>query len=87
MGGIVGHSSNLPDPVVLSSAEVEYIEGHITIMAASHLQMLLCELEGIDESSMEGITPTHFDSNSAMAMGSSYKDTKTHVISYSAIIM
>jgi hypothetical protein len=76
MGGIVDHSSNLPDPVALSSAEVEYIEGHITIMAASHLQMLLCELEGIDESSMKGITPTHFDSNSAIAMGSSYNDIK-----------
>jgi hypothetical protein len=39
------HSSNLPDPVALSSAEAEYNEGCIAFMAASHLRMLLCELE------------------------------------------
>jgi len=47
----------------------------MAFMAASHLRMLLYELEGIDESS---IVPTimYFDSRSAMAMGSSYRDTK-----------
>lgn len=40
MGGIVDHSSNLPDLVALSSAEAEYKEGCIAMMAASHLQML-----------------------------------------------
>ena len=44
-------------------------------MAASHLRMLLCELEGIDESSMEPTT-MFFDSKSAIAMGNSYRDTK-----------
>ncbi len=53
MGGIVDHSSNLPDPVALSSAEAKYNEGCIAIMAASHLRMLLCEFEGIEESSMQ----------------------------------
>jgi hypothetical protein len=75
MGGVVDHSSNLPDPVALSSAEVEYNEGCIAIMAASHLRMLLCEFEGITESSMKA-TPIYFDSKSAIAMGNSYKDTK-----------
>jgi hypothetical protein len=44
-------------------------------MAASHLQMLLCELEGIDEGDMAPTT-MYFDSKSAMAMGNSYRDTK-----------
>ena len=75
MGGIVDHSSNMPDSVALSSAEAEYNKGCVAFMAASHLRMLLYELEGIDESS---IVPTimYFDSRSAMAMGSSYRDTK-----------
>ncbi|MFN9983118.1 MAG: hypothetical protein ACK53Y_24540, partial [bacterium] len=46
MGGIVDHSSNMPDPVALSSAEAEYNEGCVAFMAASHLRMLLCEFEG-----------------------------------------
>jgi hypothetical protein len=37
--------------------------------------MLLCELEGSDESSMKPTT-MFFDSRSAIAMGSSYRDTK-----------
>jgi hypothetical protein len=37
--------------------------------------MLLCEIEGIDESSLTA-TPIYFDSKSAMAMGNSYKDMK-----------
>jgi hypothetical protein len=76
MGGIVDHSSNMPaDPVALSSAEAEYNEGCVAFMAASHLRMLLSELEGIDESEMPP-TAMFFDSKSAIAMGSSYKDTK-----------
>jgi hypothetical protein len=75
MGGIVDHSSNMPDPVALSSAEAEYNEGCVAFMAASHLRMLLCELEGIEEEKM-GPTTMFFDSKSAIAMGSSYRDTK-----------
>ena len=58
-----------------ASAEAEYNEGCIAMMAASHLRMLLCEFEGIGESSMQP-TPIYFDSKSAIAMGSNYKDTK-----------
>jgi len=50
MGGVVDHSSNLPDPVALSSAEAEYNKGCIAFMAASRLRMFLAELEGIEES-------------------------------------
>jgi hypothetical protein len=75
MGGIVDHSSNMPDPVALSSAEAEYNEGCVAFMAASHLRMLLCELEGIEDADMAPTT-IFFDSKSAIAMGSSYKDTK-----------
>jgi hypothetical protein len=75
MGGIVDHSSNMPNPLALSLAEAEYNEGCVAFMAASHLRMLLCELEGVDESSM-GPTTMLFDSKSAIAMGSSYRDTK-----------
>ncbi len=47
----------------------------MAFMAASHLRMLLCELEGIEETSMVPTT-MFFDSKSAIAMGSSYRDTK-----------
>ena len=33
MGGIVDHSSNMPDPVALSSAEAEYNEACLACMA------------------------------------------------------
>jgi hypothetical protein len=81
MGGVVDHSSNLPDPVALSSAEAEYNEGCIAFMAASHLQMFLAELEGIEESKLPP-TAMFFDSKSAIAMGESYKETKhtRHII-------
>jgi hypothetical protein len=75
MGGVIDHHSNPPDPVALSSAKAEYNEGCITMMAASNLRMLLCEKEGIVESSMPPTT-IYFDSKSAMALGNSYKDTK-----------
>jgi hypothetical protein len=75
MGGIIDHSSNLPDPVAMSLAEAKYNEGCIAFMAASHLRMLLAELEGVEEQDMEP-TNIFFDSKSAIAMGDSYKDTK-----------
>jgi hypothetical protein len=71
VGGIIDHSSNLPDPVALSSAKAEYNEGCIAFMATSHLHMLLCEMEGIPESSMAA-TNVYFDSKSDIAMGNSY---------------
>jgi hypothetical protein len=43
-------------------------------MTASHLRMILCELEGVDESTMD-TTIIYFDSKSAIAMGLSDRDT------------
>jgi len=75
MGGVVDHSSNLPEPVALSFAEAEHNIGRIAFMAASHLRMFLAELEGIEESELPPTT-MYFDSKSAIAMGENYKDTK-----------
>jgi hypothetical protein len=75
MGGVVNHSSNLPDPVAMSSAEAEYNEGCIAFMASNHLRMLLAELEGVEE---KHLSPTnfYFDNKRAIAMADNYKDTK-----------
>jgi hypothetical protein len=75
MGGVVNHSSNLPNPSALSSAEAEYNEGCLTMMATTHLCMLLAELEGTND---ESLSPTniYFDSRSAIAMGRNFRDTK-----------
>jgi hypothetical protein len=67
----VDHSSNMPDPVALSSTEAEYNEGCTAFMVASHLRMLLCKLEGIQDETMES-TSIYFDSKSAIAMGINY---------------
>jgi hypothetical protein len=75
MGGIIDHSSNMPDPVALSSAEAEYNEGCVAFMAASHLRMLLCEFLGVRDEETSA-TSMYFDSKSAIAMGVNYKDTK-----------
>jgi hypothetical protein len=75
MGGIVDHSSNMPDPIALSLAEAEYNEGCVAFMASSHLRMLLCEFEGVRDKDTPATT-IYFDSKSAIAMGANYKDTK-----------
>jgi hypothetical protein len=75
MGGAIDHSSNMPYPIALSSAEAEYNEGCIAFMAANHLRMLLCKLEGSTDDTKDA-TSKYFDSKSAIAMGNNYKDTK-----------
>jgi hypothetical protein len=51
-------------------------------MAASHLRMLLCEMENTDESKIPPTT-IFFDSKRAIAMGQSNRDTKhtSHILS------
>ncbi len=39
MGGMVEHSSIMPDPVALSSAEAEYNEACLACMATAHLNI------------------------------------------------
>jgi hypothetical protein len=75
MGGAIDHSSNMPDPVAMSSVEAKHNEGCIAFMAASHLQMLLCELTNKQDETMP-LTTIYFDSKSAIAMGANFKDTK-----------
>jgi len=75
MGGMVDHSSNLPDPVALSLAEAEYNEACLAFMATNHLRMILSDLENLPEKNMKA-TIVYLDSKSAIAMGASYKDTK-----------
>ncbi len=45
MGSVVEHSSNIPDPVALSSAEAEYNEACLACMATAHLKQFLENLE------------------------------------------
>jgi hypothetical protein len=74
MGGVVDHSSNLPDPIALSSAEAEYNEACLACMATNHLAMILDEFEGRTEP--RRAIPILLDSKSAIAMGNSFRDTK-----------
>ena len=86
MGDVVNHSSNLPNPVAHSSAEAEYNEGCLAMMATSHLRMLLAEFEGTTDESMEPTT-IYFDSKSAIAMGSNFHDTNILDTSFVITIM
>ena len=45
MGGVVEHSSNMPDPVAFSTAEAEYNEACLACMATTHLKQFLEDLE------------------------------------------
>jgi len=74
-GGDSGSRVKYARPSGLSLAEAEYNEGSIAFMAASHLQMLLCEFEGVRDEDTPA-TLMYFDSKSAIAMGLNYKDTK-----------
>ena len=53
MGGVVDHSSNLPDPITLSSAEAEYNEACLACMGTNHLAMFLDDLEDNTEPRMQ----------------------------------
>ncbi len=52
-GGIVDHSSNFPNPRVLSSAEAKYNEGYLAFVSSSHLCMLIGEMEKFDKKEMQ----------------------------------
>ena len=76
MGGLVDHSSNMPDPVALSSAEAEYNQACVATMALMHIAMVMNNLESLDEDYERKNIPLILDSNSAIAIGTSFKDTK-----------
>ena len=75
MGGIVDHSSNMPGPVAMSSAEAEYNEACLATMALSHIQMFENELENQQVDAVSN-TNLYLDNISAIAMGRSFRDTK-----------
>jgi hypothetical protein len=76
-GGVV-HSSNMPDPVALSSAEAEYNEGCLACMATAHLKQFLEDLElpFADDNRSKKPIQILIDNRSAVDMGASFKDTQ-----------
>jgi hypothetical protein len=76
-GGVVDHSSNMPGPVAMSSAEAEYNEACLACMATGNLHMTLNHIEGIKEGSEQDLPVDIFmDNKSAVDMSVSFKDTK-----------
>jgi hypothetical protein len=69
MGGIVDHSSNMPDPVVISSVEAEYNQACIATMALMHIAMVINNLEFLEEVNIRKDIPFILDSSSAIAIG------------------
>jgi hypothetical protein len=76
MGGIVDHSSNIPDPVAMSSAEAEYNQACIATMALLHISMAINNLELLEEDYPRTNIPPILDSNCTISIGSSFCDTK-----------
>jgi hypothetical protein len=78
MGGVVDHSSNIPDPVSLNSAEYEYNEACIACQSTSHLDMTLNELEQV-ETGGKYDKPIHLflDNKLAVDISSTFKDTNS----------
>ena len=72
-GGIVDHSSNVPDPVAMSSAEAEYNEACLACMGTAHMKMLL---EDLEQTELSQPVPIILDSKAAHDMGHSFKTTK-----------
>jgi hypothetical protein len=78
MGGVVEHSSNMPDSVALSSAEAEYNEVCLACMATAHLKKFLEDLElpFADDKKSKKPIQIFIDNMSAVDMGASFKDTQ-----------
>ena len=76
-GGVVDHSSNMPIPVAMSSAEAEYNQACLACMATGNMHMTLNHIEGIQEGSKEDLpVDILMDNKSAVYMSVSFKDTK-----------
>jgi len=77
MGGIIDHSSNMPEPVALSSAEAEYNQACVATMALMHITMTINNLELLDEDAERIGIPLILDSSSAITIGTSFKTPHT----------
>jgi hypothetical protein len=76
-GGVVDHSSNMPIPVAMSSAEAEYNQACLACMATGNLHMTLNHIEEIQEGSKQDLPVDIFmDNKSAVDMSVTFKDTK-----------
>ncbi len=78
MGGVVEHSSTMPDPVTLSSAEPEYNEACLACMATAHLKQFLKDLEltFADDKKSKKPIQIFIDNRSAVDMCASFKVTQ-----------
>jgi hypothetical protein len=74
-GGLVDAASFVPDPIALSSAEAEYQIAAFGVSGCEHTRQLFQELHGLDPNTPLTI-PILTDSQSAMAMASSDRDTR-----------
>ena len=74
-GGLVDGASFVPDPIALSYAEAEYQTAAFEISGCEHTRQLFQELHGLDPDTPLTI-PILTDSQSAMAMASSDRDTR-----------
>jgi hypothetical protein len=74
-GGLVDAASFVPDPIALSSAEAEYQIAAFGVSGCEHTRQLFQELHGLDPDTPLTI-PILADSQSAMAMASSDRDTR-----------
>ena len=75
MGGVAEHSTNMPDPVALSSAEAEYNEA---CLATAHLKQFLEDLElpFVEDKKSKKPIQIFIDNRSAVDMGASFRDTQ-----------
>ena len=80
-GGAVDYGSHLPVPVAMSSGEAEYIAAAVACMRASHLRMLIYDLQNMcsrDYNHTEIKQPPAkiiIDNEAAIAMATCNKDT------------
>jgi hypothetical protein len=81
MGGIIGHSSNQPDHVALSSAEAGYNQACFALLTKTHANMILDNLMQQESSSSISLC---MNSKSGVALGS-FKDTVEMYLLYSGI--
>jgi hypothetical protein len=76
MGGIIDHSLNMPDLVVLSFAEAEYNQACVATLALMHIAMVINNLELLEEDHIRKGIPLILDSSSAIAKRPFFKGTK-----------
>ena len=82
-GGTVDHSSTVPVPVAMSSAEAEYLGASVACMSAAHLRMLVYDFEHLGSNiyhanDVEKTPPALIllDNTAAKAMAQNDRDTQ-----------